>query len=265
MQTWSPFLVSAAARAAAPSRLCRTFRAISVRTQVWLTEGRANGLVPSETSITDLNLFELVSRHPREVHVRRFTARAEAENGGDWEWAIGSGRLGWLRMRVQAKKLDDAGMAYTYLGHTQSNGTRQVDNLISDAGTMPAIYCLYNGQPGPTLGLTWGASCEDASELSGCMIAPAAGIQTLVNAADHSLGSVAPISVPWSDLVCCGPDPDKRLERIQDRLEAMGAGRGQVDQDLPTWASRLLERARVDDLVEVEGLEGVVLIDIEHQ
>src|ERR1035437_3386799 len=154
MQTWSPFVRKPGTQFPPSSRLCETFQRIALRTEGWLTEGRRPALVPSETSITDLNLFELSKRHTRSVFLRRFTQFDEHTNGSDWEWCIGA-RSSWYRMRIQAKKLDNFGRHYDCLDDVLDQKTGpaelQITRLIRTAGSMPAIYCLYNGEPDPVL------------------------------------------------------------------------------------------------------------------
>ena len=268
MQTWSPFVASSAARAPTEVALCRTFRALAVRTESWLTESRRLCLVPTETAITDLNLFELATRHPNNIRVQRFTAPVEAENGGDWEWVIGTWSVGWIRTRVQAKKLDDRGTTYPYLDHRPSaTAPLQVETFLGRAGTLPAIYCFYNGRPVDPEPVPWAPSCDPTADIHGCSIAAAKQIRALVANHDKSLASIARLSVPWSDLVCCASDPAAALARIQDVLESLGTSRRQVDAQPPDWGVSLLERANAAEFASVEGLDGVMLIDLvdEHR
>ena len=266
MQTWSPFVPSRTRRLKSRSRLCRSFRQIAVRTEQWLTESRRSGLIPSETSITDLNLFELVSRHRRSIRVWRFRATQEAENGGDWEWTIG-GQSEWLTMRVQAKKLNNDGRGYDYLGSTAPPRSGlpalQIDRLLQNAGGMPALYTFYNGEPDPTQPLQWRDACDPSPLLRGCTIASAAAVRKVVVPSGITpLADIAPLAVPWSDLVCCQwTEPLAR--RAQAAVERLGVGQAQLTAEPPSYFADLRGGAAGADLPGLAGLDGVVLIALE--
>lgn len=108
--------------------------------------GDASGLKMREDSITDHNLFELMESHP-ELSVRRFNQNAEKKVGADWEWWIGSTRLGWFRLRIQAKRVHDA--SYRELDHPGAiEGDYQYQTLIDECTKGDATYpfhVFYNG------------------------------------------------------------------------------------------------------------------------
>ena len=90
--------------------------------------GDASGIKFREDSITDQNLFELMESHPQ-LAVRRFTQNREKKVGADWEWWIGSDRLGWFRLRIQAKRVHEA--SYKELDHPGAeDGDYQYQTLI---------------------------------------------------------------------------------------------------------------------------------------
>lgn len=276
MQTWSPFVRKPGTQFPPSSRLCETFQRIALRTEGWLTEGRRPALVPSETSITDLNLFELSKRHPRSVFVRRFTQFDEHTNGSDWEWCIGA-RSSWYRMRIQAKKLDNFGRHYDCLDDVLDQKTGpaelQITRLIRTAGSMPAIYCLYNGEPDPVLAVRWDIPCDPAGMwLHGCSIASASALEPLVKAGKKGIVDIAPLSRPWSDLVCCpkGTDIATRVQSVCSGLgerEGQEPGQllGQIDRQPPEWAVRLREGSGDLGIPLAGHPDGVVLIDLSDE
>jgi hypothetical protein len=266
MQTWSPFIPSKARGSSAPTRLCRTFREIAVRTEQWLTTSRGMGLVPAETTITDLNLFELASRHPMNVTVQRFNVGREAENGSDWEWTIGRASE-WLTMRVQAKKLNDVGRGYDHLGSLAPSrpgkAIRQIDRLIDEAGTMPAIYTFFNGRPDPKIPLQWRTKCDVVTEIRGCTVAAAESVRAVVVSGSTPIVKVAPLSVPWSDLVCCGPGASP-ARRAQATIVGLGGRPGTIESTPPRYFDAIREGVHVVDIPSLADLDGVVLIEAEY-
>ncbi|MBC2590404.1 DUF6615 family protein [Rhodococcus aetherivorans] len=106
-----------------------------------------------EESITESNLFEIQRIIPG-VQVRKFTSHEERKNGADWAWWIGSDTIGWICLRIQAKRVH--GKAYEYLEHPHTNEAGiveyQHESLIKDceaensAGrpTFP-FHVFYNG------------------------------------------------------------------------------------------------------------------------
>ena len=220
--------------------LCQTFRYLALDTNRWLTLSRPD-LVPNEISITDRNLMLLRLHHPGRVLVRRFAVRDESLNGADWEWWLGShGR--WAGMRVQAKKLDANGDRYVNLRHEVGDPPRrQIDILRRDAQRvgLPAAYVLYNGDS--LARASWGPSPCGHQEvrLRGCAIAGAGRVESVLNGGSDRLAEVAPISLPWSDLVCCGGGQDLAAH-VGGLMAALGEdaiGRRDV---LPPYAQALL-------------------------
>jgi hypothetical protein len=118
-----------------------------------IEQGDAAQLKFREESITESNLFE-IQRSIQGVQVRKFTSHDERKNGADWAWWIGSNDIGWICLRIQAKRVH--GMAYKYLEHPHTNEDGLVEyqheNLITDcesetsAGrpTFP-FHVFYNG------------------------------------------------------------------------------------------------------------------------
>jgi hypothetical protein len=227
---------------------------IAVRTSRWISTGESHRLTPHEPSITDLNLFELKVLHPQRVFVWRLTAAAEKRIGADWEWYIGDA-AGWYAMRVQAKRLDISSQSYRQLrtGH----GRMQVAKLIANAGAKEAAYCFYNaGWPTSTRWSSCGPLIHPLAY--GCTLAPAAKVQA---ARSDKLADLAPISMPWSDLICCGPSSQPTAARVQRALRLRGGGAGEIFQSVPAHARQAVMEGLSADDPRVAGLAGIVVID----
>jgi hypothetical protein len=227
---------------------------IAVRTSGWISAGEAHRLTPHEPSITDLNLFELKVLHPRRVFVWRVTTAEEKRIGADWEWYIGDD-AGWYAMRVQAKRLDIRSQSYQQLrtGH----GRMQAATLIANAGAMEAVYCFYNAA-WPT-NTRWSSCGPLIHPLAyGCTMAPAAQVQA---ARSNNLADLAPLSMPWSDLICCGPSSQRTAARVQSTLRAHGGGAGEILQSVPAYARQAVTEGLSGDDSRLAGLAGIVVID----
>jgi hypothetical protein len=260
VQRWVSFVRFPGRARTRPGSLCRTFQAASARTQAWLTEARPPDLVPDETSITDLHLFEIWRAHPNQVAVRRFKPHEEAREGADWEWWLG-GKDGWRGLRVQAKKLDRDGYGYPeLLAKAGSTTRRQIDLLIERAAAaspaVPAAYCFYNGRPAAR---TVVKTCQrQTTLLPGCTIAAAELVRLLVNDGSTGCGTVAAVSRPWSDLVCCGSG-GTIAESVASTLEALGMPiDGPAFDHLPEHVSFALEGN--PEPAHARGLAGFLVI-----
>lgn len=234
--------------------LCGAMQRIAVRTSKWISTAEPHRLTPNEPSITDLNLFELKVLHPQRVFVWRLGTAAEAIVGADWEWYIGDS-AGWYPMRVQAKRLYTRSQRYEQL--RTPHGVRQMGKLIANAGHMDAAYCFYNaGWPSNT---PW-ASCGGLIHplAYGCTVAPAIAVQT---AWSDKLSDLAPISMPWSDLICCGPTDPPTARRVQRALRARGGGVDAIVQAVPAHVRQAVTEGLPADDPRVAGLAGIVVID----
>jgi len=236
--------------------LCHSFIGLANHTFHWLTLSRQPDLVPGETAVTDFNLFSLWLHHPLQVAIWRHSQRREARSGADWEWWLG-GPGGWIGFRVQAKKLDDAGTQYPHLFRSW-RGHRQIDTLIDQAqaaGITP-IYCFYNGAPG--VAASWRASCSGTLPPAtyGCTIASARTVRLLNR---DQLTHLAPISAPWSDLVCCQP-AGGLAESAAATAASLDGQRVQPAGELPAYVQRAVEGEvrGLDD--HLAGLGGIMVI-----
>jgi hypothetical protein len=265
MHTWSAF-VQTRAMGNSGTELCKTFRQIALRTNWWLTASRPMGLAPAETTITDLNVFELEARCPKNVRVKRFGTRHERAFGADWRWVIGSDRAGWLEMWIQAKRLSENGRRYDHLGHPPEKPSEQVTALLKKAGHHPALYCFYNGDPPLKMASPWpsGSPCSPQPVSFGCAVASAQSIEPLIQRKDHSLASIGPLCAAWADLVCCGSDPGAQMSSLQGLLRRLGANGGQVVRSKPAWAAQLID-GQADLPDDDFGADGVVVVDLDGE
>jgi hypothetical protein len=237
--------------------LCQSFIGLATHTFHWMTLARQPNLVPGETAVTDFNLFRLWATHPLQVAIWRHSQRRESRSGADWEWWLG-GPGGWVGFRVQAKKLDDSGVRYQHLFRSV-RGQRQIDTLIDQAratGITP-IYCFYNGLPGVLA--SWRASCSGTlpPQARGCTVASARSVRLLNS---DELAQLAPVSAPWSDLVCCQPGAGL-ADAAAASATALDGQTVQPAGELPTYVRRAVlgEIRGLDD--HLRSLDGIMVIE----
>ena len=116
---------------------------------VWerIRDGHKLAIRQGEESITDHLLLELCRARISGIYVIKTPKNKESEKGTDWEWWIGSHKMGWIRYAVQAKKLSIPKMIYQTLNHKIGNSKeRQIDILkrYAAATKSVALYCFYN-------------------------------------------------------------------------------------------------------------------------
>lgn len=102
-----------------------------------------------EETITDYILLEILRSENKDISVIQTPKITEKEKGTDWEWWIGTEKLGWLRYAIQAKKLDSKSLNYKSLNYKTGKRPfqkRQIDVLKRYAEKNNAIplYCFYN-------------------------------------------------------------------------------------------------------------------------
>lgn len=142
-------------------------------TMIWQISGRRFHARPGspgfgETSFTEWLLVSLESQHV--IQQYQFNQAQEPRLGADWEWWIGSDRIGWRCARLQAKRAYSSKVpgrpTYSELGHIIGRAkpdSRQIDRLIAysmngtDAetlrpdpylkGVITPYYVFYNGWP----------------------------------------------------------------------------------------------------------------------
>ena len=106
----------------------------------------------SETTITDINLLDLIRANLSNIKIKKASVDDEKKYGFDWEWWIRSNTSGWWRYSVQAKKLYTSG-TYERLRHKVKQKTKQLtikrfqidllENFARRHKTIP-LYCFYN-------------------------------------------------------------------------------------------------------------------------
>jgi hypothetical protein len=225
-----------------------------------------------EDGLTDENLFRLRINHPY-LNVKKFTARAEALNGADWEWWIGSRSSGWLGLRVQAKKM--LAMRYDELGYRSRSQTRiQCQVLVEETAhdargrALYPLYVFYNGWDEAagwpagvawTLGCSKPANCKAVPDVSifGCGLADARQVLAVLQSNSDPLAasSTLPLQRPWSWLfkdLLVAPDPSD-VDTIQSTITAaLGlnpnlAGQGRYEV-LPEYAEAVAQNWPEDDV-----------------
>jgi hypothetical protein len=247
-------------------RICRAFAFACAQTWSELRDFGELG----EESITDYRILELRRMCPDEVKVIKFNRPREARTGADWEWWFGAANK-WFGMRVQAKRLDCASLAYEYLDHKiGKTGVLQVDRLIADAlsRNLYAMYCFYNywdrgnyipewpcGTFGPRLEL-WGASIADAIK-----------VQQKIGANSKELSDIEPISMPLLCLACCRGHSDDPSATLPHRARGIALRLSGTSNIVPQLVDRLPGYVTQDSLAQVDiqgptrDLDGILVIE----
>jgi len=189
--------------------LWNTIRRNSKRVWQDLEVGDRYGVSPSEESITDYLLLDLVREHHSEVRIHKFTRREEGKKtGADWEWWFGS-EGAWFGMRVQAKRLKHQGNpGYPSLLQKAGKTSKlQVDLLIEDAKSrsLYPMYCFYNFLPNfAHYGIRWACTPECSDEkFWGCSIADAQAVKTNIDSKFYDFSSIGKISSPLMCIFRC--------------------------------------------------------------
>jgi len=187
---------------------------------VWrCTSGTNRRLRVGEESLTDIALLIAENWSSGEITCHKFNRMAEhGTSGADWLWFFRQGNRRFSVL-IQAKKLNmDGRPGYTELKkHTR--GRTQMWRLI-DYATRERhypLYCFYNSwerQPSWAFGDPWEW---------GCAVAPATRVRDHMKTKagrGNRLGTVGPLSRPWTILVCPassqrGPLPDRVRTTIQ--------------------------------------------------
>ncbi|MCX6083088.1 MAG: hypothetical protein NTW32_26465 [Chloroflexi bacterium] len=191
--------------------LCQTFHDLALETWATLNQSMVVGLTVGEETITDNNLFVIQSLHPENVAIIKFTRAKESQIGADWDWWLGNPSDGWIKMRVQAKKIDARRLVYKGIDHP--NGTKQqINNLISRAnadGFFPA-YCLYNTNLSPRSS-KWGCAIAAADEM--LIVLEGSKKRSLVEFA-----KIQSFTFPWEKLVCEKEADNTLPQRILNQI-----------------------------------------------
>lgn len=176
-----------------------------------------------EETITDLMMMDLYTLGSTVALFEQTTKRKESRSGTDFELWLGSERLGWLRLAIQAKKLDMRTERFSSL--TQSNSHGEQIDLLEDYAKFngaAALYCLYGyDDDAEAKEHEYWHCCSrypDVKEL-GCAVTPSSVIRDAINTPGtknfksiHSNKN----TLPWRCLVSC--------PMIHDSLIAMSRG-----------------------------------------
>lgn len=221
-----------------------------------------------EETITDNNLFAIQSLHPDKVAIVKFGKAKESQIGADWEWYLGNLSDGWIKMRIQAKKIIPKQLAYKGVDHPK--GTKQqITSLISKAksdGFIPA-YCLYNTNLSPRLPM-WGCAIANADAMLAAL--KASGKSRMVDFA-----KIQGSAFPWEKLVCEKEVKDTFPRRIQRQFAEVVSGNRKsfleeaYSRDLPEHLTVMLKpffdgRSEfiegIDDSVDEPELKYIVVV-----
>lgn len=164
-----------------------------------------------EETITDLLLLELKRSNCPNIKMIKSSHENEATQGTDWEWWIGDNLNGWVRLAVQAKKVDLNSLRYPGLTKKVGpNNTYQVDILEQFAQINNAlpVYCLYNYLRLNNLINYWHSSLPFDKKQLGCTITPSVVIRNTLN--EHGLKNFRYIhddtrTLPWRCLAYLPP------------------------------------------------------------
>jgi hypothetical protein len=186
--------------------ICSLFERLSADTWKTLQKSIASRISQGEETITDTNLLALSSL--KGIRVWKCPKHLEKHTGVDWEWLIGSNRLGWIRYAVQAKKLNlKRNHKYEHLNH-HVKGMSQIRILELYARKVSAVplYCFYNYTNLEKLSAYWQCTRPFTAEQMGCTVSDLATVKKALNKGSkktfqniHSSSE----SLPWRCLVTC--------------------------------------------------------------
>lgn len=226
---------------------------LAVDTWERLRDARALGIRFGEETITDLVLLEMKRKHSARSYIAQTPLHKEKTQGTDWEWWIGSDRVGWIRYAVQAKRLNKD-LRYGSITH-KVNGTKQIDLLERYAKKHRALplYCLYNYSGIGIDNSAWNCSLPYKKYQLACTI-------TSIGVARHAIDNwgektFAKIhanqnTLPWRCLIAC-----PRIKRIYRSARLFGFSNDihpvtgtsvNVYPELPVELRNVRETGRVD-------------------
>ena len=159
-----------------------------------IVEKEFNAITGEET-ITESNLLEIQRRHPKTVHLKTFTKPYEGStSGADWEWHL-IGSKWTLKLRVQAKKVDENGKLKNIGHRVDDTKPLQIDLLINDAKKNDCypIYCFYCAEEHRDI---WTADRNNKWIMpeTGCLLASAEDVKSLM---PKDLSKIEDKTVPW--------------------------------------------------------------------
>ncbi|BFL70790.1 hypothetical protein SKB0120_18520 [Moraxella osloensis] len=125
--------------------LKNAFKIIGENTWLTLKDVYDLKLSYGETTISDCILLYLKKINNPKIIIWQTNQKDEAIFGTDWEWWIGSDKLGWVGYAVQAKKYHTKNDRYNSFHHPVQN--RQQWEVLQDHARkwdLVPIYALYN-------------------------------------------------------------------------------------------------------------------------
>ncbi len=189
------------------TRLCSLFKKLAEDTWDRLHLGNKYQCSQGETTITDLNLLEIIRARPAGLRAFKTKPRYEPYVGFDWEWWIRGTNRRWRRYVVQARVLDLRNNRYSQIRH-RVNGRFQIDILNGFARYHQAIplYCFYNWVSSTVARAAWNCNYNYDEKQLGCTLAPLDVVRTIHTKYHPKTFSAAHQSrrvLPWSCIVCC--------------------------------------------------------------
>lgn len=193
---------------------------------VWqlLDSAERAGFSPREETLTEYLLVEMQRRAPEQVRLWKATGREEQKLGIDFAWALEVRPSLWLRLLVQAKKLNSRSGRYEELA--RAGAQSQARRLLTEAqrsGSV-ALHTLYNGssltRQGEQIrfggctrralqreaaGPPWRANprCEGGCTPAGCTVVATERVLDLVDAKQADRPEPLLLhSAPWECLLC---------------------------------------------------------------
>lgn len=158
-----------------------------------------------EETITDTNLLDIKRARLANVRVQKIGKKTESKTGLDWEWWMGSNRIGWWRYAVQAKKVNKS----RQYGLRKKVGDRfQFDILdeYSRANDCVPVYCFYNFNPSHRNARYWNCNLPFDEPQLGCTLARMDVVkQAFKKDAPKTFRSLhfSKETLPWRCLVRC--------------------------------------------------------------
>jgi hypothetical protein len=183
---------------------------------------RTDERAPDERSFTDHHFLHLERKHRPQIRMWLFSGSDEELTGADVEWWVGDGS-GYVRMLLQAKRLDRNGRYAEAGRNIGKTPVRQVDRLVEicDYGipSLPGgmdylgltpVYLFYNGEISRTTAAhDLCANTAVGPKQRGCTITHARMVQRLLGPARPrgrrylARDDIAAFTLPWRCLVCC--------------------------------------------------------------
>lgn len=165
-----------------------------------------------EETISDLALLDLAKLNLPNIKIVQTSKPDEAVQGTDWEWFVGSDKLGWIRLVMQAKKLNFKSHRYNSLKHKVGKGQDTIlqsgllRKYARSLGAVP-FYTFYNHFPGAKKAHHW--HCQDPFRMEslGWTCTPLKNIENIISSSEkgtrnfdkiHRMADTIPISSLFS-------------------------------------------------------------------